>query len=404
LNILVLTFWSYKDALIQTYTLPYLKLMHKHLPADSQIYLLNLEKSHLKITPEENTKIDAELANYKITRIPFNYQSFGIQAICTWLLILVRLFFLIFQQNIQVIHSFCTPPGVAGWVLSILTGRKLIIDSYEPHAEASVENGDWKRNSFRFKFLLFLEKLQSRRAKTIISATKGMRKYALEKYGATFEHFYVKPACVNLELFSETNLKRQKLVEKFGFENKIVAVYAGKFGGIYLDKEVFDFLKIASDYWKDQFRVLILTNHKPHEISKFCQASQLDESLVQTAFVPHSEVPNHMGLADFALTPVKPIPTKRYCTPIKNGEYWALGLPIVSTANISDDSEIIEQEKIGAIIRAFNPTDYLRVVKEIDIILKKYNSKKRYQRIRRIAEQYRSFNIADKIYQEIYGK
>jgi len=404
LNILVLTFWSYKDALIQTYTLPYLKLMHKHLPPNSRIYLLNLEKPHLKITSKEKTKIDTELASYGIIRIPFDYQPFGIQAMFTWLLILVRLFFLIFQQNIQVIHSFCTPPGVAGWMLSVLTGRKLIIDSYEPHAEASVENGDWKRNSFRFKFLLFLEKLQSRRAKTVISATEGMRKYALEKYGVTFENFYVKPACVNLELFSEDNLKPKKLVEKFGFENKIVAVYAGKFGGIYLDKEVFDFLKVASDYWQDQFRVLILTNHKPHEINKFCQESQLDESLVQTAFVPHSEVPNYMGLADFALTPVKPIPTKRYCTPIKNGEYWALGLPIVSTANISDDSEIIEQEKIGAIIQEFHSMDYLRVVKEIDVILKKYNSKERYQRIRSIAEQYRSFNIADKIYQKVYGK
>ncbi len=403
MNILVLTFWSYKDALIQTYTLPYLKLISKHLPAGSKIYVLNLEKKHLRISAQEYTQIQRELKPYQIIPIQFDYQPFGLRAILTWGMILVRLFGLIWWENIQAIHSFCTPPGVAGWILSSLTGKKLIIDSYEPHAEASVENGDWSRKSFRFRFLFYLEKVQSRKAEIIISATEGMRHYALKKYGVTFENFYVKPACVNLQLFSKNNLKNPDLVKKFGFQHKIVCVYAGKFGGIYLDKEVFDFLKIASDYWGDAFRILILTNHNAQEIKDLCQKSKLNESIVTTAFVPHSQIPNYMGLGDFALTPVKPIPTKRYCTPIKNGEYWALGLPVVSTANISDDSQIIEQENIGAIIQKFDDEDYLRVVLEIDEILKKYNRENLYDKIRAVAERYRSFQIADKIYAEIYG-
>lgn len=106
-----------------------------------------------------------------------------------------------------------------------------------------------------------------------------------------------------------------------GFVNKIVCAYAGKFGGIYLDKEVFQFLRIAYDYWGEAFRILLLSNIDTSEIKKYCVAAGLPFHVVTKLFVPHAEVPKYIGLADFALRPVKPLPSKRYCTPIKNGEY-----------------------------------------------------------------------------------
>jgi len=77
-------------------------------------------------------------------------------------------------------------------------------------------------------------------------------------------------------------------------------------------------------------------------------------------------------------------------------------LPVVSTANISDDSEIIEKNKIGAIIRTFEKADYQRVVSEIDQLLQE-NTSKNFEKIRQIAFQYRSFEIAEQIYSQIYG-
>ena len=43
-NILVLTYWSYSDALIQAYTLPYLRIMLRVLPPGSKVHLVTLEK------------------------------------------------------------------------------------------------------------------------------------------------------------------------------------------------------------------------------------------------------------------------------------------------------------------------------------------------------------------------
>jgi hypothetical protein len=403
-NVLVTTFWSFKDALVQTYTLPYLKIMHRHLPAGSTIYLLTIEQERYQINPEELPQIEADLAKYNIVSVRFSYHSYGIRSLLNWIYIVFRSFFLILFKNIHYIHSFCTTSGMSGYLLSILTGRTYLIDSYEPHAEASVENGDWTRKSFRFRLLFFLERLESKRAKFIISATEGMRKYALEKYNATFEHFYVKPACVDLELFSFKNRKNVALIKEFGYENKIVCVYAGKFGGIYLDKEVFEFFKVADDYWGEKFRLLVLTSHQPKEIEMRCQAVGIDFRKVNVRFVNHAQIPGYMGLADFGVTPVKPIPTKRYCTPVKDGEYWALGLPIVITRDISDDSEIVEKHQIGSVMYHFSQEEYLRNVKEIDYLLQNHAIEELYQKVRKVAEQYRSFEIAEYIYEEIYGK
>ena len=123
-------------------------------------------------------------------------------------------------------------------MLSKFTGAELVIDSYEPHAESMVENGTWKKDGLAYKILFSLEKKQTQRAKALIGTTAGMKQYALEKYGVEVKNFFVKPACVDLEKFSPSE-KDSKLLKEFGFENKIVCVYAGKLGGIYFKRRSF---------------------------------------------------------------------------------------------------------------------------------------------------------------------
>ncbi|WP_224998117.1 glycosyltransferase [Cesiribacter sp. SM1] len=401
-NILVLTSWSYKDALIQTYTLPYLKIILKKLPEGSRVFLLTQEQESLKMRPDELTAVKKQLMEDGIVLLPFKYIPFGPQAGLAWTKSLLLLKKLVKAEGIDYLHAFCTPAGAIGYMLSLITDKPLVLDSFEPHAEAMVENKTWRPGSISYKVLLLLEKLQYRRASYIVSATEGMRKYAREKYGVAEKKMWVKPACVDLELFTSAKLKQQRLLNELGLQDKLVCVYAGKFGGIYLDQEVFDFFKVAYDYWGDRFRVLLLTNQPRNDIDTWCKRAGVPAEIVLDLFVPHSKVADYMGLGDFALTPVKPVPTKRYCTPIKNGEYWALGLPVVTTANISDDSGIIDQNSIGAVIETLNEEPYLAAVKKIDSLLSQPKEEV-FTKIRNIAKRYRSFDIAEHVYQEIYG-
>lgn len=393
-GILVLTYWGYNDALVQTYTLPYVRLMLRALPAGSRVHLVTLEKSDAVLGPTADPGVVVH---------PFRYRSFGIGGMAMMMAMCWRLWRLVRSHRVDTIHAWCTPAGMLGYILSVLTGRPLVIDSYEPHAEAMVENGTWRRGGVAPRVLFLFERLQTRRAKVLIAATEGMRDYALEKYGRTNAEWFTKPACVDLERFTERNVKRPELLRSMGMEGRIVALYAGKFGGIYLGQEVFDLLRAAQDHWGDRLRVLLLTSHTMDELGPLIDKAGMDRDLFTIRWVPHTEVPDLMGLADFALTPVKPVPTKRYCTPVKDGEYWALGLPVIITKDISDDSGIIKENGIGSVLTDLDQSGYERSVNEISALITGLSRKQLYDRIRLVAVRYRGFDRAERIYAAIYG-
>jgi glycosyltransferase involved in cell wall biosynthesis len=393
-HILVITYWAFSDALVQTYTLPYVRRMLRALPDGSQVHLVTLEKPGAPLIGI----LDAGVVHH-----PVVYRSFGMAGVGMLMALSWRLSRLVRRHGVDTVHAWCTPAGMIGHIVSVLTGRPLVIDSYEPHAEAMVENGTWKRGGIAHRLLFLFERLQTRHAKVLIAATDGMRDYAALKYGPTSAHWFTKPACVDTERFSEREIKRPEKLRSFGLENTIVGLYAGKLGGIYLRQEVFDLFRAAHDHWGAAFRVLLLTPHPMAELEPLMAEAGLDKSLFTVMSVPHHEVPALMGLADFAVTPVKPVPTKRYCTPVKDGEYWALGLPVIITDGISDDSGIIREHGIGSVLESLDRKGYEKAVREVAALLAGRPRHELYERIRAIALRYRGFERAERIYQEIYG-
>lgn len=393
-NILVITYWSFDDALVQAYTLPYLRLIREVLPQGSTIHLVTLEKRAAPGVRE----VEPGLLVHAFRYVPFGARAFGMIADVLWsCLKLIR------GHAIDTIHAWCTPAGMLGHFLSLLTGRPLIIDSYEPHAEAMVENGTWSRQGLAFRLLFWSERAQSRRARVLIAAAEGMKDYAARKYGVVNGPIHVKPACVDLGRFSFSDRKDPVLLKELGLEGKLVGVYAGKFGGIYLDQEVFALIRVAREHWGERFHMLLLTSHTPAELSVYMEREGLPQGMFTVRFVPHAEVPRYMGLGDLAITPVRSVPTKRYCTPIKDGEYWALGLPVIITPDISDDSRIIAERGIGAVLTGLDDAHYKVALTRIDHLLQEHDRRALYDRIRPVAEEFRNYDRAKAIYQSIYG-
>ena len=399
-NILIFTQWSFKDALIQTYTLPYIDIIREAISPGRKIILVTAEQASIALSKEENDQVNKDWKKRNMQLLSEPYKRFGLRKLFASVGNLSKIIGIIRKEKIKTIHAFCTPAGGIAYILSKLTGADLVIDSYEPHAEAMVENGTWKKGGLAFRILFSLEKKQTRKAKALIGTTAGMKQYAAEKYGVQVKNFFVKPACVDLEKFSPKE-KNVHLLRELELENKIVCVYAGKLGGIYFKAEVFDFIKACYDNWIDEFRFLMLTNASREEIDAECRRVGLAPEVVISRFVFHNEIPGYLTLGDFAINPVKPVPTKKYCTSIKDGEYWAMGLPVVISRNISDDSAIIEQENIGVGMDFADRSQFTSALMRLEDFLKTKNTLK--EKIRRIAKQYRSYGIAEDIYKKIYG-
>jgi glycosyltransferase involved in cell wall biosynthesis len=401
-NILVVTYWSFKDPLIQTYTLPYVQLIKKQLPQGSRIFLFTLTQDRYALPAEEFDKYYDRYAQQGIYIVQARYESFGVKAMLKLGNALLKLHRLCMREKISYIHAWCSPGGALGYILSKLTGIPLVLDSFEPHAESMVESGTWKKTGLAYKLLYWLEKKQAKRAIAFIGLTESMKDYAYRTYHVELKRYYIKPACVNFKEFDHTMPVDTALRNELGLDGKIVCVYAGKFGGIYLHDEVFVFFKAAHEYWGDRFRALVLTSAPPELITEGIIKAALPPGVVISRFVDHSQVSRHMRLADFALNPVKPTPSKRHCTSIKDGEYWAMGLPVVITQGISDDSDIIERNRIGAVLKGLSREHFLQAVKRIDELLAAHSREELAEKIVGIAKRYRSFENAARIYGEIY--
>ncbi len=391
-RILFITQWPYEDALVQTYTLPYVRIIQKI--AGCYPYVVTINKSLNSILVK---RIDGVISIH----IPSGKRMFFMG----WLLNILSLRKIIKKKNIKTVHPWCTAAGAVGAILKMFNRNlELNIDSFEPHAEAMVENKTWSKPGLKFKTLFFFEKVETRLANHLIFAAPGMEKYILEKYKTKVVNYSVKPACIDLDAFSINSVKNKELLNKYNLEDKIVCVYAGKFGGIYLEDETFAFIKECQEHWsEDKFRFLLLSNTSDEYLKGKMAKHKIDPYIVIKLFVKHSEVPIYMGLADFAISPVKPVLTKRYCTPIKDGEYWAMGLPVVIPPNISIDSKIIEENRAGAILQRFDGIAYTDAAEEIDAIIKGKSRLEIYNQIRPLAEKYRNFNIAEEVYRKIYS-
>ncbi len=398
---MVITYWDFNEAHIQANVLPNLKIL-SNVSKASAIYLFCLNKK--PISKEEEKGIQKSLDPYRIRLLWFHYSHFGVKTILKYSWLIPFLCYTVFSKKINQVYAWCTTAGTIGYLVSLFTGRSLILESHEPHAEAMVENGYWKKNNYGYRVLSFFEKKQAQRAKLIIAANKGMREYVKKRYQYSIPErfFFAKPACVDLEQFKPEISIRNSIREELRYNtDDVVCLYAGKFGGIYLGREIFDFFKIAYNYWGDKFRILLLTSQDKHYVKTKCIEADLPFDIFHVLFVPHPDVPRYMQAGDFAICPVKPVPTKRYCTPVKDGEYWAIGLPVVITDNISDDSEIIRENEIGAVLKDLSVVSYTEAVNKVNDLLKQDKQELR-NKIRSIAIQYRNYSIAEKIYRQLY--
>lgn len=396
-NILVLTYWDWQDALIQTYTLPYVYIIANNLPKGSTIYLLTLNK--------KTSKVIFDHPNIKI--IAFKYVPFGISAIFYYSYVLIWLLLFIFRKKIHSIHSWCTPAGMFGYILSKLSGKPLIIDSYEPHAEAMVEVGEWKKKSLAYKILFYFEKKMTHHAQYLIATTEGMiKEYAVSRYqfNPHKNNWFVKPACVNFDLFQPDIKTRNQLRKELSLEDKVVGIYAGKFGGIYLEDEVFQCLKIFQEVLQDRTYFILLSGHSKEYITEKCKKFKINVAGIKHLFVPHTEVSKYLNIADFAIAPIKPVYTKKFCAPIKTSEYFAMNLPVIISKDISDDSYLIEKYNAGYVMKNWNEEECIKSIYYIqELINKHHHSSNIDHSIRDIAIKYKNFHIAENIYKDIYS-
>ena len=399
-GILFLTSWSSDEPLMLSYVVPYLQMIRAVRP-DERMCIVTWEKQsggHSGNREQLNTALLA----LNIAKIETPFIRFGVRAVFVHAHSVWKLAAIMRKHGIGTLHPFAPAAGAMALLLRKLCPARIVMDSWEPHADAMVETGAWRKESLGFRVLSSLERRIAKSADVLLATSLQMPEYARRKWGDVPGRILHRPACVNLDAFNPQRWNRTELRAAKGIaEDAVVGICVSKLGDLYLDQELFDFFALTERALGDRLRIILLTSTPHEKIDEWARKAGLSPDVLTVQMVAHEDVPEWLAMADFAVNPQRPVPAKRYGTPVKDGEYWAMGLPLVILPEISDDSEVVEKEKAGIILRSCTPEHMMQAVDELRHFLQRYPPP--VPHIRAVAEKYRSMEIARRVYAEVYA-
>ena len=365
-SILIFAYYSYKDPVFQSAVLPYfLNFPNKE---NYRFILLTFEHPAFDFTQSEKENIHKNLAAQNITWVQSKWNS-GSFKFVKKIYDLAAGFFkttrLVKKYNVDCIYSEAFPGAVIAHYVARFTKRPHIVHTFEPHTDYMIESKVWKKTSWEARMLKRSENIVAKKATALMTATQAMIDIWQKK---TEAQMYRVPSCVDLELFQFSERDRDAVRKKYNIgNNEVLIVYLGKFGGMYMEQETFDFFNEISFFQSDSytFRFMVLTPEKKEKVESLIAKTSIDAKSIIIENLVREQVPAYLSGADIAFSGVRQNPSKRYCSPIKHGEYWACGLPIVIPDGISDDYLLAEQYKIGWRLSHLTKDAYQSTIKKI---------------------------------------
>ncbi len=397
MRILFIGFWGLDDPLTLSTTFPNLQLLAE-LPTIELIRFATVERDGQPVPA-----LNLPFATTKISHQPLvsHPQNSLIRTKLEEFLRFPReLAATIFELGIDVIIGRGAMAGALAYLTSKRTGKPFYVESFEPHAAYMLESGVWSRYDPRYIFQRFWESKEKKYAKGLMPVAENYRRQ-LQREGLDTKNIITVPCPVNLVSFAPNAITGKAARDRLGFTNKaIVGIYVGKFGDIYYDQEAFELFRAAADYFGESFRLIILTPNSLVEVQQKLRQVGLREEHYFATRAPHSEVANYLSAADFAFAPIKPADCRQYCSPVKVGEYWASGLPVLLTEGVGDDSDIIKAEGGGAIFNLLRPESVPQALADIAQQIKQPDYRKQ---IRQLAERHRSIDLSRRAYNYFFG-
>jgi glycosyltransferase involved in cell wall biosynthesis len=107
----------------------------------------------------------------------------------------------------------------------------------------------------------------------------------------------------------------------------------------------------------------------------------------------------YLSISHLSIYFIKQAYSKKASSPTKTGEIMAMGIPIITNSGIGDSDKIISESGAGALINSFTEKEYLKVIEQIDLLLKLDSAK-----IRDAAFKYFSLENGVELYDEVYRR
>lgn len=369
---------------------PNLKMLAKHFPV---IYLATIERRSARSADIPQGVL--HIPYYSFTGFPRFIEKFTDLLFFSW-----KVLRLSRKARVDVVICRGAMAAAFGVFIFKIFRIPFMVESFEPHADYMMEGNVWRKGSLEYRFQKWIENQSEVHANYLMPVTHNYANHLIQK-GVSAQRIAVMPCCVDLETFKFKENSRKAIRERLGISQKVkVGIYVGKFGDIYYKEESFGLFKKAFDFFNGNFFLIILTPQDANEVTKQLAYVKYPMQHSFITSVKNEYVSDYLSASDFAFSLIRTSPSRKYCSPIKNGEYWANGLPILLTKGVGDDEDIIVQNNVGVIID-FEKNASTEALKAIERLMDKGRESLSVE-IVGLADRYRNFTIISETYSSVF--
>jgi glycosyltransferase involved in cell wall biosynthesis len=387
ISTLYLCYFGLREPLVQTQVLPYLRELAN---AGVKVRLLTFEPE--KLGEDELTQRRETLAREGIRwfHLPYHKRPsvpatlYDITAGARFAASLVR------REGVEVLHARAHVPMAMALLAARRAKCKLVFDVRGLMAEEYADGGVWAENSPPFRAVKRVERAGLKRADQVVVLTNRMRDWLVENKWKPAEQIQVIPCCVDFARFeagSEDGVQKGVEEEASGAQaaaEGFEIVYAGSLTGLYLVEEMGRFF-LAIKARRPDAVLRVLSVSSPEAGAAALEGVGLKAEDFSIKSVPPGEVPAYLKRARLGISFRKATFAQIAASPTKIPEYLAAGLAVVCNAGIGDMDEMVERERVGVVLSAFDERSYAEAAERALLLAEDPGAR---ERAVRVAHQY----------------
>lgn len=257
------------------------------------------------------------------------------------------------SQKFDIVHARTFVAGPMGFMIASLLGARFVYHNEGFYPDEQVDGGVWRERSLVHRLAKRVEAFLYERADGIVVLSeRAGAVLRSERRAAERTRIVVVPSAVDLQAF-------QPVGPTTATKGGLSLVYLGSVGLRYRLDQAGRFVNAVQSH-RPGTTLTVISRADRTMVEAMLDAAGLPREAWSLRELPHSEIPaelrkHHAGL--FFLTEGL---SEHGCSPTKIGEYWAAGLPVVTTPNVSDTDATVRDQAVGVVVRgtdeaALNP-------------------------------------------------
>ncbi len=392
-HLLYLVYWGAMEPLGQALIIPPLL---RFAAAGVRLTLVTFEKARDLQSTDELDLCSRRFREARITWIPQRYHP-GISATTIDVAQALVAALSVNSSNPDLIIGRTYVGGLMGLLISKLLRRPFVFHNEGFWPDEMVDGGNWPAGCWKYRFAKWIEKKLYRQAAGVITLTsQAQGRVVALRTRFPPKTTIVVPSCVDLDAF--------RPAEGAGDQGQSVSLaYIGSLGGRYRIGEMARFF-LAARKILPSATLTIYSHSNVDMIRARLREHGVPDETWKLDYVPHQEMGKALQRHVAGLFFLAPGVSSLVCSPTKIGEYWASGLPVVTTPLVGDVEAMIHAQGVGVVIPRDTDEDYLAGASQLMALLQDPQLKNRCrQAAERLYDLSRGVEVQLDLFQRILG-